>query len=344
MKIQGTFIMTALSVVIAALTSCSGETQQTTTPTIDSPPIVATSIPVFSNSVVNSNLAAIPAEIATKLREIGTQNDTPTVAALYSPDFTGDIFANMNLNRNMSYGPAERNVMDIATAKDMPANRPVVIFVHGGGFGGGNKSSETSPFYDNMTYWIAAQNLVAVNINYRYAPASPWPAGIEDLSAVVSWIKENIAGYGGDPNRIFFWGKSTGASHVADYMADRVKKGLPEEITGAIFTSGSYALGDAPLWANYYGADVSLYPERNALPSLTISKTPILATFAEFDGDQYKEQFNLLLNAMNAAKRPLETLYLQGHSHMSETYAVGSIDDSLSGPVLDFILRKSGEK
>ena len=63
--------MTALSVVIAALTSCSGETQQTTTPTIDSPPIVVTPIPVFSNSVVNSNLAAIPAEIATKLREIG---------------------------------------------------------------------------------------------------------------------------------------------------------------------------------------------------------------------------------------------------------------------------------
>jgi hypothetical protein len=47
---------------------------------------------------------------------------------------------------------------------------------------------------------------------------------------------------------------------------------------------------------------------------------------------------------MNAAERPLESLYLQGHSHMSETYAVGSIDDSLSGPVLDFILRKSGEK
>ena len=47
---------------------------------------------------------------------------------------------------------------------------------------------------------------------------------------------------------------------------------------------------------------------------------------------------------MTAASKPMETLYLENHSHMSETYAVGSADDSLTGPVLDFVLRHSGER
>ena len=357
MKTQGNLVKAVLGLTIAVLAACS---QETPPPAASAETTQRSAEPLFVpgsagpaapgtttesiNPVALSNREAIPPEIATTLREIGSGNNLPATAALYTPQFAGDIFANMNMNRDLKYGEAERNVMDVVTAKDMPANRPVVIFVHGGGFGGGNKSAPNSAFYDNMSYWIASQNLVAVNINYRYAPDSQWPSGIEDLSAVVSWIKQNIATYGGDPNRIFFWGKSTGASHVADYIADRAKKGLSEEISGAIFTSGSYALGDAPLWANYYGDDVSLYPDRNAMPGLIKTNTPIMATVAEFDGDQYKEQFNILVKAMTDAEKSIEPMYLLGHSHMSETYAVGSSDDSLSGPVLDFILRKSGEK
>ena len=357
MKNKGRLIKAVLGLAIAALAACSEETPppaapaETTQRSAEPLFVPASATPAAPspatesiNPVALSNRDAIPPEIATTLREIGSGNNLAATAALYTPLFSGDIFADMNMNRDIRYGEAERNVMDVVTAKDMPANRPVVVFVHGGGFGGGNKSAPNSPFYDNMSYWITSQNLVALNINYRYAPDSQWPSGIEDLSAVVSWIKQNIATYGGDPNRIFLWGKSTGASHVADYIADRAKKGLPEEISGAIFTSGSYALGDTPLWANYYGDDVSLYPDRNAIPGLVKTNTPIMATVAEFDGDQYKEQFNILVNAMTEAEKPIESMYLLGHSHMSETYAVGSSDESLTGPVLDFILRKSGEK
>lgn len=300
--------------------------------------------PVEVVDAPKSNTAVIPADIAAKLREIGSGNDLPGTAALYAPSFPAGFMDNLNVTRDVAYGPAERNILDVAAAKDVGTGRPVIIFVHGGGFGGGNKSAGNSPFYDNIPYWIASQGLVGVNINYRYAPASQWPSGIEDLNLLVGWLKANIAQYGGDPDKLFFWGKSTGASHVADYLADRVKNGQPSEIAGAIFTSGSYALGDQPLWTNYYGEDVSKYPERNALPNLINTDTPILATYAEFDGDQYKEQFNLLVNAMDAAGKPMEKLALLNHSHMSETYAVGTVDDSLTAPVLDFVLRHSGEK
>ena len=296
-----------------------------------------------TNTVVDSNIAAIPTDTATKLREIGSKNSMAAIAALYTPNFPAGYLDKLQVARDQHYGPAERNILDVMTQKGLPSGRPVVIFVHGGGFGSGNKSAADSPFYDNIPYWIATQGMVGVNVNYRYAPASQWPSGIEDLTQIVAWVKQNIAQYGGDPNTIFFWGKSTGASHVADYIADRVKRGQKPEIAGAIFTSGSFALGDKPLWENYYGKDVSLYPERNALPNLVKSPTPLMASYGEFDAQQYKDQFQLLLDAANKAGKHVDALYLRNHSHMSETYAVGTPDDSLTGPVLTFIKAHSGK-
>ena len=82
---------------------------------------------------------------------------------------------------------------------------------------------------------------------------------------------------------------------------------------------------------------MSKYPEMNALPNLVKSKVPMFASYAEFDPQQYHDQFDMLLAAAQKAGKHIEAMYLQGHSHMSETYAVGTDDDSLTGPVLDFI-------
>ncbi|MDT8397037.1 MAG: alpha/beta hydrolase [Pseudomonadales bacterium] len=296
---------------------------------------------VFRNKVVETSLDGIPGNLVSSLREIGANTNIPATAALYAPTFTKSYFAGFNINRDIAYGPAPRNVLDVFTTNSTAQNRPVVVFVHGGGFGGGNKNSATSPFYDNIPAWVATQGMVGVNINYRYAPANTWPAGIEDMRALVAWLKTNIAQYGGNPNQIFLWGKSTGASHVADYIADIERKGEDEQVAGAILSSGFYLLGQEPVWQAYYGDDVSLYPSRNALSGLLSTDTPIFVSYAEFDGDMYKEQFKLLLEAMDSAAKRVDALYLRGHSHMSETYAVGSTDETLTGPVLAFIRRVS---
>ena len=333
------------------LVACSGKNE--TASTASAPPVAAAAattpakpapvaVPAVMMEVKQSNMAAIPADIADKLKAIGSKNDIAGTAALYTPSFPEGYLAKLKVTRDVAYGPAERNILDVM-APAGASQRPVIVFVHGGGFGAGNKSAANTPFYDNIPYWVASKGLVGVNINYRYAPASKWPAGIEDMNNLMTWLKANIAQYGGDPNQIFFWGKSTGSSHIADYLADRVKQGKGSDIKGAIFTSGSFALGDTPLWSNYYGDDVSKYPEMNSLPNLVKTDAPLMATYAEFDGDQYKQQFALLANALTAAGKSMDTLYLQNHSHMSETYAVGTVDDSLTGPVLDFVMRHSGK-
>ncbi len=230
------------------------------------------------------------------------------------------------------------------------APRPVLVFIHGGGFSRGAKHAPGSPFYDNVGLWAADHGLVGVTINYRLAPQFQWPSGVEDLTLVVAWLKSHVAEYGGDPDKIFLWGHSAGAAHVGDYVAHEASTAAPAGaggvagagIAGAILTSGFYELGDkVSIWKDYYGEDVSQYPARSSLPGLLKTSTPLFVTYAELDPENFQPDSVRLIEGRAAEGRPVRSLRLPGHSHISELFAVGSGDESLSGPVLDFI-RSSG--
>jgi triacylglycerol lipase len=245
------------------------------------------------------------------------------------------------------YGPHERHVLDIfAPPPDKNAAqrppRPVLVFVHGGGFSRGAKHTPDSPFYDNVGLWAVDHGLLGVTINYRLAPQYQWPSGIEDLTLVVAWLKSHAAEYGGDPNKIFLWGHSAGAAHVGDYVAHQVTAGPDAaaggDIAGAILTSGFYNLGDkVSIWKDYYGEDVTQYAARSSLPGLLKTSTPLFVTYAQLDPESFQPESVKLIEERAALGRPVRSLRLPGHSHISETFAVGSGDESLSGPVLEFV-------
>lgn len=280
----------------------------------------------------------MPADIESALRDIGPVIDGAGTAALYAPLFTLEPYVGKAVNRDLAYGPHERHVLDIFTTPLPGLGKPVLIFIHGGGFRFGAKSAEGSPFYDNIMNWAVDEGMVGVAINYRLAPEFQWPSGIEDLTQMVSWIKDNIADYGGDPEQVILWGHSAGAAHVGDYLAWQVNHDLADDVAGAILTSGFYVLGpDVSIWSAYYGEDLSTYAERSSLPGLLKSTTPLLVNDAELDPENFKADSILLTRAFAEANKPLSRVSLKGHSHISETYAIGTDDESLSGPVKVFI-------
>ncbi|HVY63638.1 MAG TPA: nuclear transport factor 2 family protein, partial [Gammaproteobacteria bacterium] len=282
----------------------------------------------------------MPADVAGALRAIGPRIETEKTAALYAPLQPKEPYSWLTVVRDLRYGPAERNVLDVFTSPDPGHGKPVVVFVHGGGFARGAKRTEGTPFYDNVGLWAAAYGLVGVTINYRLAPQSVWPSGIEDVGAAVAWLKANVARYGGDPSRIVLWGHSAGAAHVADFVASRAKQGADAGVAGAVLTSGFYDLGkEVSVWKVYYGDDVTKYAERSSLPGLVRAAVPLLATDAELDPEMFQAETKKLIDARAAAGRPIEHVHVPGHSHISETYAVGTGDRSLSGPVLEFVRR-----
>jgi acetyl esterase/lipase len=290
----------------------------------------------------------MPPDIAAALREIGPKIDGRKTGELYAPLQPKEPYPNVTVTRDIHYGPHERHVLDLFVSPDTTAKsaKPVVVFIHGGGFAGGAKHAPGSPFFDNVGLWSAANGFVGVTINYRLAPQFPYPAGVEDLTRLVTWLKANIKAKGGDPKKIFLWGHSAGAAHAGDYIAAMANKGKDPGIAGAILTSGFYLLpaDSVSIWKAYYGEDISKYKERSSLDGIVKSKVPLLVTDAELDPDTFKPESDRLADARAKAGKPVTRVKLAGHSHISETYAVNTADDSLSGPVLKFVQDLSTKK
>jgi acetyl esterase/lipase len=281
---------------------------------------------------------SIPLHIATELLEIGPRIEAQRTGELYAPLHRVAPFPGVNVHRDIAYGDHERQVLDVFTTQAGAVRKPVLVFLHGGGFSRGAKSVEGSPFYDNVPLWAAENGFVGVNINYRLAPEFTWPSGIEDLTALVVWLRGNITDHGGDPESIFLWGHSAGAAHVADYIAWHTLRDESPGIAGAILLSGFYDLGDeVSQWEAYYGDDVTTYPQRSSLPGLVRSALPLLVVDAQLDPEYFQIEADRLTRERAAAGRPVRRLHLPGHSHLSEGYAVGTADRSLTDPVLQFV-------
>src|ERR1700691_4869667 len=128
--------------------------------------------------------------------------------------------------------------------------RPVMVWLHGGGFTSGNGSYS---MYDGANM-ARKHDTVNVTINHRlnsfgflylaeiggpkYANASN--AGILDAVAALEWVRDNIANFGGDPNNVTIFGQSGGAGKVSTLLALPPAKGLFHR---AIVQSGANVKG-----------------------------------------------------------------------------------------------------
>jgi acetyl esterase/lipase len=303
--------------------------------------LIALAAMIMSSATAWPQQSPMPAEIAAKLQEIGRVVDPPATAPLYAPLQQQEPYQGLRIERDVKYGPADRNLLDVFTPEAGSSFRPVLIYVHGGGFVAGNKHPSGSPFYDNVMLWAVKNGFVGVNVTYRLAPQEPWPAGAEDLAAAVQWVSQNITERGGDPVRIFLMGHSAGAVHVASYVSHpefyKVKGG---GLAGAIMLSGIYDLTATPAGnpeIAYFGADPARYAERSSLQGLLRSNTPLMIAAAELDPPNFVRQFELLRDA--ACKRPSGCItagLLPQHSHMSEVYSINTDDTGLTSEIFTF--------
>ena len=94
----------------------------------------------------------------------------------------------------------ERCKLDIYYPKDSSGFATIVWF-HGGGLTGGNKEIPTA---------LKEKGVAIVGVNYRLSPKVNAPAYIEDAAAAISWVFNNIEGFGGDSTLIFVSGHSAG--------------------------------------------------------------------------------------------------------------------------------------
>jgi len=167
-------------------------------------------IQLYSRSVVRRALETSPRE--------------PLIIPLPSEDRFGSWWRtalqipfhprDMQLMRNVAYGPLPRHRLDVWRMSTTPADAPVIFYIHGGAWTFGDKREQGRP----MLHEFVRRGWVAVTCNYRLAPKNPWPAQIEDVTRTLAWIKKYIATYGGDPTRVVVAGGSAGG-HLAALLA-----------------------------------------------------------------------------------------------------------------------------
>ena len=92
--------------------------------------------------------------------------------------------------------------------------RPVLLQVHGGAWVIGHKAQQALP----LMFHMAARGWVCVSANYRLSPRATFPDHLVDLKRAISWIRSNIADYGGDPALVCVTGGSAGG-HLSSMLA-----------------------------------------------------------------------------------------------------------------------------
>lgn len=283
----------------------------------------------------------VPADRAERIRALGPVID-PASFAIYADLVDAPPYDDVTVASNIAFGADPLQKLDIYTLNAVPRGerRPVLLFVHGGGFVGGSKAGN-GYYPQNVTAWAARNGYVGVNMDYRLAPAAAWPAGRDDIAAALAWVRANIAQHGGDPDNVVLWGHSAGASHVADYVSHTDLQGSEAaSVKGAILLSPAYPpqLGDAP--HPYYGTDARLQAQAPAIDRLGATRVPLLLAYAEHDPQQFKDFAGAvdseLCTAWSRRNCP-RIVYLPDHNHLSEGASVGSVDESLSGPVLEWL-------
>ena len=254
--------------------------------------------------------------------------------ALLTPFHEKAGYTAPQIDTDLAYGDDPRHRLDVHTAGDDETGRPVFVYVHGGGFVRGDKHIPGSPQYDLVGAWAVRHGYVGVTMTYRLAPEHTWPSGPQDVAAAVRWLKQNIAGYGGDPDKIVVAGSSAGAVHVASFVAGQGGAD-PTTVAAAAMLSGIYVIGTPQPGEPehiYYGPNPG--PEVSSLPGLLDTTVPLLFSVAERDPARFQQEAAGVVSAWLARHGTVPDLvWVEGHNHMS-TIGSLTVDEAALGTAL----------
>ena len=242
--------------------------------------------------------------------------------------------------RDVAYGSAHRQKLDIYLPGKNMSNKDVVVFFYGGSWKLGRK--EELSFVASA---LAQRGYVVVVPDYRLVPEVVYPAFVEDTAKAIAWTYRNIGTYGGNPKRMFVSGHSAGAYNammVALAPQFLAEEGLsPSIMQGVIGISGPYDFLPFQYKTLHRTFDsaapdlASTQPVNRAAEGRNTPPVLLLAGSAETLVPP-KNPRNLAA-ALKKAHKPVEVKFYPGARHLDMLFAFSKPGQKDSGVLDDMV-------
>lgn len=230
--------------------------------------------------------------------------------------------------RTERYGKSEAEQIDIFT----PANArglPVLVYFHGGQWEYNSRLTASFP-----APTVVGRGAAYLAAGFDNIKQTRLPDMIEQCRSAVEWAVRNAASFGGDPNRVYIGGHSSGG-HLAScvLITDWVRHGLPADaIKGAFLMSGMYDL--YPVTLSSRGKYMRLTPQEQAAASamrhLDRVNCPVAVTWADLDSPEFKRQSMVFAQALQGMGRLASRTVVFAANHFQEPQRLATPDSEVS--------------
>ena len=215
----------------------------------------------------------------------------------------------------ISYGPTEIEQLDIFRTSRERA--PVFVFIHGGAWARGKAADYHAP----------AEMFVRAGAHY-VTPDFAWVQDVggglfpmaDQICRAIAWVYENAASFGGDRDRIYVGGQSSGAHLTAVALTTdwAGRYGLPADpVRGGLCASGMYELAPVRLSAraNYVKFTDAMVEELSPIRRLDRLRAPLIVSYGTYETPEFQRQAREFAAAAKAAGKQVDLIVGDNYSH-----------------------------
>jgi arylformamidase len=232
--------------------------------------------------------------------------------------------ARIGAPQRAAYGPTEIEKLDIY--RTSRPNAPVFVFIHGGNWQSGAAKDYAFPaemFVNAGAHYVA---LDFANIKEAGGDLGVMAAQVR---RGIAWVCKNASTFGGDPDRIFIGGHSSGGhlcgvALVTDWQKDF---GLPDNaVKGGLCMSGMYDMTPVRLsWRRSYVSFTD--PMADAMSSqrhIDKLRAPVIVTYGGFETPDFQRQSRDFAAAVKAAGKPVQLIEAPNYAHLEMAESLGN--------------------